>query len=144
MILTITPFRPIHAELLFAGGVQPSQVSLPSATGLVVASLPGCALTAYAEGRVIACGGVVPFAPWLGTLWAILAKDAGAHMVELHRAVGRFIAAQPYRRLEASVPKGFTAGCRWMLLLGFRKEGLMAGYGESGEDHVRYGRIRRL
>jgi hypothetical protein len=143
MALLIEPFRAVHADLLFAGGVQESQVSLNPKSGVTLASLPGCALTARADGRVICCGGVVPFFPWLGVLWAILSWDAGIHMVELHRAVGRFLNAQSYRRMEASVPTSFGAGCRWLTLLGFKEEGILEAYGEAGEDHMRYARIRR-
>lgn len=143
--LVIEPFRAFHAELLFAGGVQRAQLTVAPGSGPVLASLPGCALTAReaSTGRVLACGGVVPFAPWLGTLWMLLHKDAGKHMIELHRATRRFLAAQPYRRLEASVPQSFPEGCRWLHVLGFRPEGPLEAYGEDGEDHLRYALIRR-
>jgi hypothetical protein len=144
MSLTIEPFRAIHADLLFAGGVQASQVSLSPASGISLAGLPGCALTARADGRVIMCGGLVPFAPWLGTLWAILSKDAGPHMVTLYKSTLRFLDAQPYRRLEASVPQGFAAGCRFLELLKFSPEGVLEAYDEDGRDHLRYARIRRV
>jgi hypothetical protein len=142
-VIKIEPFRAFHAELLFAGGVQASQVTIGSANVATLGQLSGCALAAWADGRVIVCGGVVPFAPWHGTLWAILAQEAGRHMLEVHRAVGRFLDAQRYRRLEASVPQNFPAACRWLELLHFHPEGVLEAYGEDGQDHLRYARIRR-
>ncbi|HUP06842.1 MAG TPA: hypothetical protein VMU47_06815 [Caldimonas sp.] len=143
MTLKIEAFRAVHVDLLFAGGVQASQISLAPSSGISLAGLPGYALTAWADGRVIMCGGVVPFAPWLGTLWAILSKDAGRHMVPLHKASRRFLASLPYRRLEASAPRCFPAGCRFLELLHFTPEGVSEAYGEDGEDHLRYARVRR-
>ena len=143
--LEVVPFRPYHLDLIRAQGVQPSQertLSHVPASYAKVARPPGPALTVFEGDRVILAGGILTVDQRLGQLWAVLAANAGSHMLSLHRGVLRFIECAHVRRLEATVEKGFTPGCRWVELLGFRYEGEMPGYGEEGETHLRYGRVR--
>lgn len=139
--MQVEPFRPIHLDLLRTRGIQPSQVSHVPVSYASFARPPGPALTAMDNGNVILCGGICLMAPGMGLLWAVLAHDAGHHMLRLHRAVRRFIDSEPIRRLEATVEDGFAPGCRWLDLLGFEFEGTMRGYGDAGETHLRYARI---
>lgn len=81
----------------------------------------------------------------IGLVWAAVAKDAGRHMLWLHRATARYLeavqATHRLRRLEATVEKGFAVGCRWVELLGFEFEGEMRAFGANGETHLRYARV---
>lgn len=142
--MIVEPFRGFHLDLLRAQGVQNSQVRAVSHVPGEYANLwrvPGPALTARHGDQIILCGGIMTMGNKHGMLWAVLAADAGAHMLALHRATRRFIRIEPLRRLEATVEVGFFAGCRWLEMLGFEGEGVMRGYGENGEDHVRYARV---
>lgn len=139
----VVPFHPSHLKRLKAQGAQAAQVS--ALADLDVATLvrpPGPALTVLASETVLLCGGIVTVDHRRGLLWAVLSEHAGQHMVFLHRGVARFIDSEPLRRLEATVEKGFEPGCRWIRLLGFVYEGDMAGYGDTGETHERYARVR--
>ena len=98
-------------------------------------------MAAFVDDRVLLCGGVATFGQH-GILWGLLAFDAGRHMVRLHRGVERFLAIQRVRRIEATVEDGWPVGCRWLEMLGFEREGAMRGYGENGETHIRFGRVR--
>lgn len=137
--MRVEVFQPYHLKLLLAQGVQPSQRREVSHVPDEYATV-GRALTAFDGERVLLCGGIVPLGH-IGILWALLAEDAGHHMIALHRATKRFLGIHPPRRIEASVEKGFNAGCRWIELLGFRFEGEMPGYGRDGETHLRYGLV---
>lgn len=142
----IEPFRPVHLELIFAGGVQAAQRRVVSHVPTGVARLyriPGMALTALDGDHVLMTGGIFPFTDRFGVLWAVLAEDAGRYMFRLHRATARFLEIGNWRRLEASCEQGFPAGCRWLTLLGFTQEGPLLAYGEDGADHWRYARVRR-
>lgn len=143
--MIVQPFRPYHLHLLVAQGVQPSQrqqVSHVPATYASVEKPAGQALTVLDGENVIMCGGIVPMGPNTGVLWAVLSANAGRHMLWLHRATLRFLDVEPRRRIEATVEEGFPAGCRWLELLGFEFEGRMRGYGDNGETHLRYARVR--
>jgi hypothetical protein len=139
----VEPFQPFHLDILRAQGVQGSQlleVSQVPANSANLKKPDGPAVTAFDGNRILVCGGIATMGPKRGACWALLAADSGRHMLALHRAVGRFITLQPWQRLEATVEKGFGAGCRWVELLGFEFEGEMKAYGTHGETHLRYAR----
>jgi hypothetical protein len=100
----------------------------------------GPASTAVIGERVLACAGVA-YLGWIGTLWAFVAQDAGAHFISLHREIRRCLMESPVRRIEATVEADFEPGIRWLRLLNFENEGLMRAYGPHGEDHYRFARI---
>lgn len=144
--MRVAPFEPYHLDLLRAQGVQPAQAAVVSLVPSTYASLArpaGPALTAWRpDGRIVVCGGILTYSPRHGMLWGVLADDAGQHMLALHRMVRRFLGTVPQRRIEATVEEGFRPGCRWLELLGFDYEGLMRGFGDLGETHLRYALIR--
>jgi hypothetical protein len=136
-------FQPYHVDLLRAQGVQGAQlraVSQVPAEYATVARLEGPAVTAFDGDRILICGGIAKYSANSGICWALLSADSGKHLLWLHRSVERFISINPWRRLEATVEKGFGAGCRWVELLGFQLEGEMPCYGDDRETHLRYGR----
>ena len=146
MSFRVVPYRPVHLEILLAGDLQPAQrriVSHVPADAARVLKLPGMALTALEGDHVIMTGGAIPLANRFGVLWAVLSEDAGRYMMRLHRGTQRFIEIGNWRRLEASVEQDFPAGCRWLELLGFTREGPLACYGDDGSDHWRYAKVQR-
>lgn len=146
MTLRIEPYRPVHLEQALAAGVQPAQRRIVShvPVGLArVLKIPGLALSALEGEHVVMVGGAMPMGDRFAVLWAVLAEDAGRYMLRLDRATRRFIAIGNWRRLEASVEQDFPAGCRWLELLGFTREGPLAAYGDDGADHWRYARVQR-
>lgn len=140
-MITVEHFRMEHLATLAAQGVQSSQVSYVPASFAGLRRPPGVAMTALEGDRIVLCGGIIPNGPGLGVLWAVLAADAGKHMLWLHRGVRRFLTLERWRRIEASVEEGFAPGCRWLELLGFEYEGRMRAYGPHGETHVRYAKV---
>jgi hypothetical protein len=134
------PFRLFHVELMRAQGVQGAQLAEVSLIPPEGAHLLGPALSAFDGERILICGGIQEIYPQHGVVWGLLAQNAGRYMTAIHYGVSRFIGARAWRRLEASVEKGFAPGCRWLELLGFRFEGEMPAYGMRGETHLRYGR----
>lgn len=102
----------------------------------------GPAYTAEADGRVIACGGIMLQWPGRALVWSLLSRHAGRHFVALHRCVSKRLDEANVRRLEAVVDATFEPGHRWVRLLGFEREGLMRGYAPDGRDHVLYARVR--
>lgn len=145
MSLDVETFRTLHLRLLIAQGVQGSQIQQVSHVPASYASVerpPGLAMTVRDGERIVMCGGVIPTGPQHGVLWAVLSAQAGKHMLWLHRATRRFLDMDRRRRIEATVQDGFPAGCRWLEMLDFNFEGHMPGYGENGETHIRYGRVR--
>ncbi|HEX4329447.1 MAG TPA: hypothetical protein VH105_21850, partial [Burkholderiales bacterium] len=72
--------------------------------------------------KVLACMGVHAIHPGRALAWSLIAGDIGRHFQAIHRAARRYLRVTPYARLEAHVDAGFTAGARWLRLLGFTCE----------------------
>lgn len=82
-------------------------------------AIPRHSFTALDGDRVIACAGCVEIWDNRAMAWALVSKDAGQHLLGVHRAVHGFLMAAKWRRVEAYVDVGFEPGMRWMRLLGF-------------------------
>lgn len=101
------------------------------------------AYSAFVNGRVVACIGVVPVWEGRGDAWALIARDIGPMgMHKLHFAVRKLINASPLRRIEACCDAGFEQAHRWLLLLGFGYEGPLRKYTPDGRDCLRFARVR--
>ena len=72
------------------------------------------------QGRVLACAGVYVLGWRWPVAWALLAAEAGAHLLALTRAVRRHL--DPFPVLATGVRDDFPAGRRWARLLGFAPE----------------------
>lgn len=139
--MTVIPFEPKH---LWQIRLQPSQVialSYITPEYALALSTGGPAVSAEHNGEIIACCGVAYTAFKGGMLWGFVSKDAGRHMVRLHKCLRRFLGLIKARRLDATVEAGFAPGCRWLALLGFECEGLMRAFGPDGSDHLRFARV---
>lgn len=136
--MNIVRFEPAHVLEITA---QPAQISEVTADALAVPY--GQAWTALLDGRPICSAGVVEV--WAGRAyaWALLASDAGPHLLALTREIRCHLARLPFRRVEMAVDAGFDAGARWARLLGFTLEtpAPMRGYLPGGRDAWLYARI---
>lgn len=94
------------------------------------------------SGLILFCGGYLPLHAGRALLWAVLASEAAPRLHGLTKTVRGFLDAIPHRRLETSVRSDFPPGHRWARLLGFECEGVMRAFGEEGENHHLYARIR--
>ena len=94
--------------------------------------------------KVLACMGVHAIHPGRALAWSLIAGDIGRHFQAIHRAARRYLRVTPYARLEAHVDAGFTAGARWLKLLGFTCETPqgMRGFTAEGRTCHLYARVR--
>jgi hypothetical protein len=106
-------------------------------------ALVGRAWTVMVDQRPICCAGVVEMWAGRGYLWALLAQDAGPHMLRLTRAIRARLDGLGFKRLEMAVAAGFSASARWARLLGFECETPvpMRAYAPDGTDCYLYARV---
>ena len=97
----------------------------------------GPAYTVRSE-RILLCGGIAADDAGQGWLWSFVAPAASAHFLKLHGYVRRFIEvhAQP---LIATTPQ-HGPGCRWLEVLGFRKDRPLPGFYPGCPDQFVYRR----
>jgi hypothetical protein len=77
-----------------------------------------------------------------GVLWSFLGVDARRNLLPITKAALRLLDMAQLRRVTATTPCDFGAGCRWLSMLGFQVEGAMRSYAPDGRDHFLYARIR--
>ena len=100
------------------------------------------AYTGFAEGRPIACVGIVKHWEGRGEAWAFLAGDCRPWFTAIHRASLRALAFAGFRRVEAVVDYEFKAGHRWVKSLGFEVEAeRLRAYRPTGGDCTLYARV---
>lgn len=143
--MNIVAFRPEHVRVLELQQAQQYFSGMLSGEdyGRLLAS-SGRAFTAIDGDRVIGCSGCVEIWDNRAMAWALISRDAGRHMVGIHKAVSGFLAGAKWRRIEASVDVGFEAGIRWMAMLGFTLETPepMRAYRPDGGDSYLFSRVK--
>lgn len=141
--LQVVPYRAAHLEHLL---LQPAQAYLQPllATDYAQALEGAGAFSALVGARVIGCGGIHVIHPRRGLAWALVARDAGAHFVAIHRAVLQRLEGCPLGRVEAHIDRDFAAAQRWARLLGFVNETPqgMRAFTPDGRDCDLYARVR--
>jgi hypothetical protein len=91
-----------------------------------------------AGGEPLFCGGAVASHADYATLWSVIGEDAGRHMLAITRRTAQFVAALPFRRIDAFVRSDDRAGHRWIHTLGFRVEARLDDLFADGGDAVIY------
>lgn len=99
-------------------------------------------LTFRMDDLIIAIVGGRPISLGVLQTWALISVDAAeaayAFTKSLKMVISEFL--KNYHRVQLSVRDGYEAEMRWPVLLGFKKEGLMKGYGHDRHDCWMFGR----
>ena len=105
--------------------------------------LAGQAYTAIADGRPVACSGLVEQWEGRALAWALLDGEMGPHaFLRVSRAVRRYLDATSYRRIEMQVDADHAQAIRWAALLGFEVESKRRKFLPDGRDAFEFVRIR--
>lgn len=139
--MMIVPYKPDH---LLALNLQPEQENVGAIIDQSYANSldTEVSFTAIDGDKIIACGGLVEMWENRGLAWMVLSDIAKNYMLQLTRAIMRYLRVAKYRRIETAVRSNFLEGHRWADLLGFKYEGTMRGYGISGDDYDLYARVK--
>lgn len=141
----VEAYRPEHLRTLELQEAQSYFVTqAQDETYAKALQIAGNSFTALEGDRIIACAGCVEIWDNRAMAWALVSKDAGRHMLGVHRAVSGFLMAAKWRRVEAYVDVGFGAGMRWMDMLGFRLESPepMRSFRPDGGDCYMFARTK--
>ena len=113
----------------------------PTPHNLYLLQQAGPAWHARRDGKLVAMGGHTPV--WAGrtVLWGYLGADSGASMAVMTRRVRAELeaVALEFPRIEAYASRNYGAASRWLVMLGFRREGLMRKFAD-GRDYFMYAR----
>lgn len=137
---------PYKAEHLIAIALQERQQYLGPFIDEALAEtleVDGWSWTGIQDGEVLACSGVQMIWKDRGLAWAYLSEHAGAHFLNIHRAVKNFLDTCGVRRVEMTVDCRFHQAHRWAGMLGFQMEaGRLKAYTPNGDDVSLYARVR--
>jgi hypothetical protein len=146
--LIAIPFQPHHLANMDVARHQRGLVDLMGgdllhATGNWLAAGPAYSL--IADGRIVAAGGVFPWAKWRGQAWAYV----GGGFAQRREAFVPFMVeflderqAHGMHRIEAVVSLVPMYPRRFAERLGFEKPRLMDRYNPDGTDALMYARLR--
>ena len=117
------------------------------ATAKLIAGIPGPKWEARIEddAEPAAVGGFVPIWPGMGSGWMWGTDRWGEVVHEVTRAMKRHILptldARGVHRIECRAMATNTASIRWLEMLGFRREAVIAQFGQGREDFVLCARV---
>jgi RimJ/RimL family protein N-acetyltransferase len=138
--MTLIDFIPSHLWLLERAGGREYFGASPFVDGF--ADLLKGGWTAFADGQIIAIGGLSEDHAQCATAWSFLLPSTARHMIALTRFSAGVFDRAPYARLQAHALPTFEPAIRWLGMLGFTREGLLRKYSPSGEDMLLFARIR--
>lgn len=106
----------------------------------------GVAWSGFAEGHLIAAGGVHFYWPGVGEAWTFMTSYLHKYRFSIHkhtaRALDIIMNENSLYRVQAVVDASHKAAVSWIETLGFYREGLMKKYGPDGRDYYMYGRVK--
>jgi hypothetical protein len=117
------------------------------ATAKLIANIPGPKWEARTEldAEPAAVGGFVPIWPGMGSGWMWGTGRWDEVVLEVTRAMKRHILptldARGVHRIECRTMANHTASIRWLEMLGFRREAVIAQFGQGREDFVLCARV---
>lgn len=145
-MLEIKPFAAEHVRALTAR--EPDRtiaVSVGNYFELAKEYAKHPSWTGFWDGVPMVSAGIIVLWPGLGEGWALTSHLAEKFPCAFHRAIKRkleeVVVERHLRRIQVAIPKTHMISRRWIMRLGFLKEGAMRYYGVDGSTHVRYVRF---
>lgn len=142
----IVPFKKEHLEVMLT---QPTHIEAGILTwyesGNAERMEKLCSFTGLWNGVPLICGGVIDYWENRGQLWSWFnAETPKMAFPAVIRGIKKFLAAQPYNRVEMCHPVGDDQLARRALLLGFKLECSFArSYLPDGTDCALYSLVRK-
>ena len=104
------------------------------------------AVTAIANGRVLACGGILNIGPGLGYAWLFGSTYLHENLLWFTKSLRDWVGATEQilnlHRLQTVCHVADTQGINWVEHLGFVAEGTLRRYDAHQGDYIMYARIR--
>lgn len=136
----IVPFEKKH---LLGMLMQDNQKECIITDEIIETLLLGDAYSAIYDDEVLACAGVLEISPGRALAWAYLSQNAGIKMIDIIKAIKRFLSIQTFRRIEMDVDCAFAQAHRMAKMLGFTLEAeRRRNYTPDGRDCALYALVR--
>lgn len=144
---TLVPFHGAHLDLLAWREFDDAYTrKLPTFTEQVEAFCEASmAVTVVADGRILACGGVLPVGSGIGYTWMFGSVYLREHSLwfvkELHNWLAVTAQTLGLHRLQTVCHVDDAQGIKWVESLGFVAEGTLRMYDALKGDYIMYARL---
>lgn len=141
--MEIVPFKADHLKTLLDAGADPF-LGLRVTEERIKSLENGLnTFTGISDsGKILICGGVIPFHQFRGEAWAVIDQNSKEDFVSIFNAAKTVLNACHLKRVEAFIAYDFDAGHRWINLLGFELEvPRLKHYRPDGTDSSLYVRF---
>ena len=143
----IVPYKTQHGDEMIEFGLNDTLMDNDATfkENRIDFAMAGLSFTLLDDNVPICSGGIVP--TWLGNAqgWVISSKRIFRNKVKASRLIKErtdlLCANNKIWRLQTAVKADFKIGIRFAEFLGFKKEGLMVGYGPDKTDYYLMARI---
>lgn len=136
-------FEGIKPSMALELDLAPGQIgeAAPTPDNLYRLQQVGPAWHVRRGGKLVAMGGHTPVWEGRTVLWGYLGVDSGPSMAAMTRKVRAELdaLALEFPRIEAYASRNYGAASRWLVMLGFKREGLMRKFA-AGRDYFLYAR----
>ena len=136
--MKIIPFKKEHLECMDMRDHEKDFVDIED-----MSVFEGCAITGILDGRIISCGGMLIEKYGCAYVWQVPSIYVSSVQKSYCRVVKEWLDSKieeyMIHRLE-SVCLNDDLHNRWMLFLGFEKEGIKKSY-YNGQDFAMFGRV---
>jgi len=144
---SLVPFHPSHLDLLKMREFDEAYTSkLPTFLEQVEAfCTQSHAVTVMYDGRVIACGGILPLGSGIGYAWMFGSVYLQRHSLWFIRELEQWLTALALtlelHRLQTVCHVDDAQGKKWVEALGFVAEGTLRSYDVHKGDYIMYSQI---
>jgi len=143
----IVPYNTQHGDEMIEFGLNDKLMDIDASfkENRIDFAMAGLAFTLLDNNVPICSGGIIP--TWLGNAqgWVISSKRIFRNKIKASRLIKErtdlLCANNKIWRLQTAVKADFKIGIRFAEFLGFKKEGLMVGYGPDKTDYYLMARI---
>jgi len=143
----IVPYQTQHGDEMIEFGLNDKLMDYDASfkENRIDFAMAGLSFTLLDDNKPICSGGIIP--SWLGNAqgWVISSKRIFKNKIRAARLIRErtdlLCANNKIWRLQTAVKADFKIGIRFAEFLGFKKEGLMVGYGPDKTDYYLMARI---
>jgi RimJ/RimL family protein N-acetyltransferase len=139
--VTIVPFKREHIFPLTSRAVETFSATREELEEMSYRWDSGPAYTAFYQGKIIACAGVMMLWRGVGQAWVIFDTVIQEHLrKEAYELVTPYLIQiiKDYKlhRVQAIVEVGFDIALKYALNMGFSEEGYLNRYDSQGKDYI--------
>jgi hypothetical protein len=150
MEIEIVPFEPRHLLEYQGDWRNDNEVMrmVSNETYFAALAAAGPAFSGFdRHGRLLGTVGINILWPGVGEAWAVFTESVNAIPIAFHRVMKRGLRthfeALDLHRLHAVVAATDERAKRWIIALGFDREGTLREYGPNRADYIMYAMVRR-